>query len=236
MSRASSARRRSQHDPLSVVIADFQNNRPTIPRSTGRLEPMLQARARRRQIHQRLRPQPHRAAPLACVRPNSSTKRPRAKSRCKQGLSVILAGSMIAQGSGYTIAVKAAHRHGRSHGRCRVPTRDEQGRRRRSGDDTLMTTVRTALGDEASESDQMFAMASLSATSLDVVRPLRRGAGSIVEQPLRGSARKHSLKAVELDPKFGVGYTSLAACVAQSRPGRRKRRSISTKRSAISTA
>ena len=47
-----------------------------------------------------------------------------------------------------------------------------------------MTTVRTALGDETSESAQMFAMASLSATSLDVVRHYAAAHGSVVEQPV----------------------------------------------------
>ena len=67
-----------------------------------------------------------------------------------------------------------------------------------------MTTVRKALGDEASESAQLFAMASLSATSLDVVR-LYAAAQDAASNGKFEEARQQALKAVELDPKFGVG-------------------------------
>jgi tetratricopeptide (TPR) repeat protein len=72
-----------------------------------------------------------------------------------------------------------------------------------------MTTVRTALGDEASESAQMFAMASLSATSLDVVRHYA-AAQEASSNNRFDEARESLLKAVEVDPKFGVGYQLLA--------------------------
>ena len=72
-----------------------------------------------------------------------------------------------------------------------------------------MTTVRTALGDEASESAQMFAMASLSATSLDVVRHYAAAQEASSNNRFE-EARASLLKAVELDPKFGIGYQLLA--------------------------
>ena len=71
------------------------------------------------------------------------------------------------------------------------------------------TTVRKALGDDTSESNQLFAMASLSATSLDVVRSTRRRRTPRATASSRRRGRT-LLKAVELDPKFGVGYQLLA--------------------------
>ena len=73
----------------------------------------------------------------------------------------------------------------------------------------LVTAVRQALGDETSESKQMFAMASLSATSLDVVGHYA-AAQEAASNGKFGEARLNLLKAVALDPQFGVGYQLLA--------------------------
>ena len=83
---------------------------------------------------------------------------------------MVLSGSIEPQGRGaYSISVKAtqavtgkviARAQGRASSKDQVL--DVATR--------LVTRVRRALGDEASESAQMFAMASLSTTSLDVVR------------------------------------------------------------------
>ena len=72
-----------------------------------------------------------------------------------------------------------------------------------------MTGVRKALGDETSDSAQLFAMKSLSTTSLDVVSHY----AAAVEAQSRGKvdvALENFSKAVELDPKFGLGYQGLA--------------------------
>src|SRR5207244_747860 len=86
----------------------------------------------------------------------------------KEALGVVLSGSIDKQGAGYEVSVKAAQAvtgnvvassKGRASSKDQVlPTATK-----------LVTTVRKALGDEASQSDQMFAMTSVSATSLDVV-------------------------------------------------------------------
>ena len=48
-----------------------------------------------------------------------------------------------------------------------------------------MTAVRKALGDDTSDSAQMFAMASLSTTSLEVLRHYAAGKGSLVQRQVR---------------------------------------------------
>src|SRR5207247_1137193 len=74
----------------------------------------------------------------------------------------------------------------------------------------LIAKVRKSLGDEASESAQIFTMANLSATSLDVVR-LYAAAQEAASNGKFTDAIQNAAKAVELDPKFGVGYQVLAA-------------------------
>ncbi len=73
----------------------------------------------------------------------------------------------------------------------------------------LVSSVRKALGDQASTSDQMFAMTSLSASSLDVVRHYAAAQEAASNNKFE-EARQNLLKAIELDPQFGVGYLALA--------------------------
>ena len=73
-----------------------------------------------------------------------------------------------------------------------------------------MASVRKALGDETSESNQLFAMRTLSTSSLEVLSHY----AAAVEAQSKGKfedARKSFLQAVELDPNFGLGYQGLAA-------------------------
>jgi Flp pilus assembly protein TadD len=72
-----------------------------------------------------------------------------------------------------------------------------------------MARIRKALGDRTSESAQIFAMKSLTASSLDVVTHY----AAAVEAQSKGKmeeARQEYLKAVALDSKFGLGYQGLA--------------------------
>ena len=76
-----------------------------------------------------------------------------------------------------------------------------------------MARVRKVLGDRTSESDQLFAMRSVSASSLEVVSHYAAG----MEAQARGKfeeARKSLSRAVELDPNFGLGYQGLSAMSA----------------------
>jgi tetratricopeptide (TPR) repeat protein len=194
------------HAPVSVLIADFQNF--TSDRTFDRtLEPMLRRALEgagfitaydRTQIRARLGVQPPETLDDVSAR----------ELAVKEGLGVVLTGSIDRQGSGYGVAVKAAQTvtgdviamaQGRASDKAQileVATR-------------LVATVRKALGDDESESAQQFAMASLSATSLDVVR-LYAAAQDAASNNKFEEARQSSLKAVELDPKFGIGYQLLA--------------------------
>ena len=159
--------RRSQHDPVSVVIADFQNNTKD-PAFDGTLEPMLKRALEgasfitafdrdgiRRQVGAQLPEQLDEAAARGIA--------------VKQGLGVVLAGS-ISSGRQRAIrvsvnATQAVTGEVITSNQARAASKDQV----LDVATRLMTRVRSALGDEASSSAQLFAMASLSATSLDVV-------------------------------------------------------------------
>jgi len=198
-----------QHDPVSVVIADFQNN-TNDPAFDGVLEPMLKRALEGANFitaYDRIR-----LRTTVGVRPPERLDEVAAREiAVKQGLNVIVAGSINPQGSGYSVALKvvqAVTGNVIATGERRAPNKDEV----LAAATRLTANVRTALGDETSESDLMFAATSLSATSLDVVRHYVAGmeASSNSRQE---EARQSFATALELNPKFGIAYTSLAAAL-----------------------
>ena len=194
-------------EPVSVVIADFQNNTNDAA-FTNVLEPTLKRALEGASFitaYDRFR-----LSSTVGVRPPERLDEVAAREiAVKQGLNVIVAGAISPQGSGYTVSIKAVHA---VTGNV-LATGD---RRASSKDDVLAAatrlsaTVRTALGDQTSESDQMFAMTSLSATSLDVVRHYVAGMEA-ASNNRQEEARQQFAAALEKDPKFGIAYTSLAA-------------------------
>ena len=131
----------------------------------------------------------------------------------KQGVGVVLAGSIAPYRDGYEISVRAmqavtgneiVNTSGRASNKDGVLEATAK----------LMARVRKVLGDRTSESDQLFAMRSVSASSLEVLSHYAAGNGS----DRRGaSSRRHDKslsRAVELDPNFGLGYQGLSAMSA----------------------
>jgi serine/threonine-protein kinase len=195
-----------QHDPVSVVIADFQNNTSETAFNAV-VEPMLKRALEGAGFitaYDRLR-----LRTVAGVQAEKLDEVSAREIAVKQGFGVIVAGMISPQGSGYNVSIKAVQA---VTGNV-LATGDRSAA---SKDDVLAAatrlaaTVRTALGDETSESDQIFAMTSLSATSLDVVRQYVEG----MEAMSNGKAEDARVKfaaALDMDPKFGIAYTSLAA-------------------------
>ena len=192
-------------DPVSLVIADFDNrtNDATFDRT---LEPML-----RRALEgagfinafDRIR-----VGTALGARPEKLDETTAREIAVKQGLGVVLAGSIAPQGSGYALSMRAIH----------TVTGNEivnvQGRASGKDDvlpaaNRLVARIRTALGDVESEADQIFAMTSLSVTSLDVVKHYAEGMAAQSNNRFE-EARQSFARAVELDPKFGLAYSSLA--------------------------
>jgi serine/threonine protein kinase/tetratricopeptide (TPR) repeat protein len=197
----------AQHDPVSVVIADLQNNTgdATFDRT---LEPMLK-RALEDAGFISAFDRNGITRTLGVRSPENLDEAAAREIAVKQGLGVVLSGSIDRQGSGYGISIKAVQT---VTGNVITSTKARATNKEQVlGVATrLVATVRMALGDETSESTQIFAMASLSATSLDVVRhyaaAMEAASRNKFDEALQGAA-----KAVELDPKFGIGYQVLAS-------------------------
>jgi serine/threonine protein kinase/tetratricopeptide (TPR) repeat protein len=191
-----------QHDPISVVIADF-DNRTDDAGLDHALEPILKRALEGASFISAF--DRDAVTRIVGVRPPAKMDGPSAREiALKQGLGVVVSGSVDRQGSGYGVSIKAAQTvtgtvladvKGKASTKQQIlPTATR-----------LVTAVRKALGDEASESDQIFAMTNLSATSLDVVR-FYAAAQEAASKGKFEEARDNALKAVALDPNFGVGY------------------------------
>jgi serine/threonine protein kinase/tetratricopeptide (TPR) repeat protein len=195
-----------QHDPVTVLIADFDNktNDPTFDHT---LEPMLKLALEGASFisaHDRTR---IRAA-FSVTPPEKFDEAAARQIGIKQAAGIVLSGSIGPSGGGYDVSLKAVHpitgdvvgsAAGRASGKEQVLATVTK----------VATTIRKALGDKTSDSAQLLAMRTISANSLDVVSQYAAG----VESASKGNyeeARRHFLKAVELDPKFGLGYQGLA--------------------------
>jgi serine/threonine protein kinase/predicted Zn-dependent protease len=191
---------------VSVLIADFVNNTKD-PAFDRTLEPMIKRALEgagfitafdREGITRTLGVQPPERLDEAAARVLAN----------KQLVGVVLAGSIEPQGSGYRLSVKAT----RAVTEEVVTTRQANAAGKEQVFDVvarLAARVRRALGDEASESSQMFAMQSVSAASVDVVRYWVAGREAAANRDYE-EARRNYLMAVKLDPKFGLGYQGLA--------------------------
>lgn len=195
-----------QHDPVTVIVADIDNRTgdATFDRT---LEPMLK-RALEGASFVSAYDRTGIGRALGVRPPERMTEEAAREIAVKQGLGVVVAGSLERQGTGYRVAIKAVRP---VNGEV---VADEQARA--SSPDQVLTVatrlvgaVRRALGDDASESGQIFTMASLSATSLEVVR-LYAAAQDAMSNNKFDEAREHAAKAIAIDPKFGIGYQLLA--------------------------
>ena len=145
-----------QHDPVSVVIADFQNN--TTQRALDHvIEPMMRRALEGAGFINAFDGARLRSAVGLAVAENFDETAAR-DFAAKQGLGVVVAGTVTQSGSGYNIAIKAVQA---STGNV-IATAD----RSVTGSEDLFTgatrlaaTIRTALGDETKESAQIQALA-----------------------------------------------------------------------------
>jgi len=195
------------HAPVSVLIADFQNgtNDPTFDRT---LEPMLK-RALEGASFISAFDRSGISGTLGVRPPEKLDETAAREIAVKQGLNAVLSGSIQRQGSGYAISVKAAQAvagtviataNGRASSKDQVLGVATK----------LVTAVRKALGDDTSDSAQLFAMQTLSTTSLEVVRHYAAAAEASTNNKFDEAFKSFS-KTVELDPKFGAGYVGMAA-------------------------
>lgn len=194
------------HDPVSVVLADIEN-RTGDPTFDNTLEPQIK-RALEGAGFITAYDRTGISRTLGVKPPEKLDENVAREVAVKQGLGVVVSGAIAPAGNGYEVSIKATRT---VSGDVITAARARAGSRDRVLEtaNRLVTNVRQALGDKASESEQMFAMASLSATSLEVVRYY----GQAMEAQSKNDfeqARENFLKTVELDPRFGIGYQGLS--------------------------
>jgi eukaryotic-like serine/threonine-protein kinase len=193
--------------PVTVIIADLQNN--TNDRTfDGTLEPML-TRALEGASFINAYDRNRVRTGLGVAPPESFNETGAREFAVKQGVPVVLAGSLDARGNGFELSFKAAH----------AVTGDviTTARRRAASRDAVLATalqvmndIRQGLGDRNTSGDaQLFAMRSVSASSLEVIG--HYAAAVQAQSNLRfEEARDSYAKAVAIDPEFGLGYQGLA--------------------------
>jgi hypothetical protein len=202
-----------QHEPVVLLIADMAN-RTGDAALNGTLEPVMKLALEDAGFITAYDRNGLRGLGVP-ARPSLDDQAARTIA-IEQGLGVVLSGSIQKQAGAYTVAVKA----------IRPVTGEElfNEQARASSRDTvlqsatgLMSDMRNALGDDASESAKQVAMASLSATSLEVVQPYAAALAAASANKFE-EALQYALKAIEIDKNFGLGY--LIAAVHSSNLGR----------------
>jgi tetratricopeptide (TPR) repeat protein len=195
-----------QHDPVSVVVADFANTSGEAAFDRT-LEPVLKLALEgagfisaydRTSISRNLGVKP----------PEKLDEHAATEIAVKQGLGVVLSGAVAREGYRYLVSIRATQAVSGQEiakGSKRVTTRDQV----LAAITELATSVREALGDDTSGSAQRFAMETLSATSLEVIREYA-GAMEALSRSRFETARQGFKKAVTLDPNFGLAYAGLA--------------------------
>jgi eukaryotic-like serine/threonine-protein kinase len=198
-----------QHDPVSVVIADFQNSTGDAS-FDGTLASTLQLAlegasfisAYDRTVIGRIG-----VAPPATL--NEVAARELA---VKQGLGFVVSGAVQPEGRGYRLTLKAAEV---VTGNV-ITTASENVTSKDAvvpAVTRMAANVRTILGDETSESAQMFAMETLNARSLDVIQYYARAMDALNKGRYE-EARQHAQEAAKSDPDFGSAYGILASASA----------------------
>ncbi len=198
------------HAPVSVVISDFANGTG----DTGldrTLEPVIKLSLE--------------SAPFITAYAHSDVRRAlnvdpqdpfdeRAANELavKQGLGVVVAGSIDKADQGYRLRATA-----RQAVTGKVVARAEREASSRDGVlaavGRLSDEIRQRLGDESSDSEQRFAMDTLTATSLDVVHDYAVAMEALSSSQFE-AARASFQRAVERDPAFGLAYAGRAIASA----------------------
>jgi serine/threonine protein kinase/Flp pilus assembly protein TadD len=194
------------HEPVSVLIADFQNKTGDATFDKA-LEPMMKLALEgagfisaydRAGIRRTLGVRP----------PDKLDERAAQEIAVKQGLGVVLSGSVDRQGSRYGVSVKATQAV--TGNVIASATERASSKDKVLGVATsLASKVREALGDDTSDSAKRFAMDTLSATSLEVVREYA-GAMEALSRSKNSEALQGFSKAATLDPNFGLAHAGMA--------------------------
>jgi tetratricopeptide (TPR) repeat protein len=126
-----------------------------------------------------------------------------------QGLNVVVSGSVDRRGSDYQLSLRAVQTvTGKvlANADATAPNKDQV----LFAVTKLGSAARKALGDATSESEQRLSMETLSAANLEAVHEYATGLDTLSAGRF-AEAQAHLVRAVALDPNFGIAYTILAS-------------------------
>src|SRR5262245_51217249 len=196
-----------QREPLSILIADFQN-RTGDPGFDGTLEPALGISVEGASFITAYRRD--QARDLA-VQMKAGTRLDDTAALLvsrREGIKVVLAGSVESKGSGYTIAVQAIDpANGKPLGSAKASASSKADVLKALA--PIAATIRGVLGDTSPESEKLAAAETVTASSFDALRAYERA-----QQLARGSRLEEALasykEAIALDPAMGRAYAGMA--------------------------
>jgi tetratricopeptide (TPR) repeat protein len=196
------------HEPVSILIADFQNTTGD-PAFDHALEPMVRLALEGAGFISAYDRNRIRSA-FGLTPPEKLDEREAREIAVRQGVAVVLAGSIGPRGNGYDVSIKAIQaltgkelaadnrRASTKNGVLETATK-------------VVSTVREILGDSTtSDTAQVLAMRSISSNSLEVAAYYAAALEAQYKTDYE-EARRNYLKALEEDPTFGLGYQGLAA-------------------------
>src|SRR5882762_9293212 len=197
------------HAPVSLLIADFDNNTGDSV-FDGTLEPMLGIalegapfissynRGQAKKVAARLQPgTTHMDASLAQL------------VAVREGVNVVVSGSIVQEGSGYTVAVTSMDT---ATGKAIVQEQQKASNKQEvlAAAGKLAERIRTGLGDTTPESAQRSAAETFTAASLEAAHAYAMGQDLQQTGKWDDAMAAYNL-AVELDPELGRAYAGLAA-------------------------
>jgi tetratricopeptide (TPR) repeat protein len=195
------------HVPVSVLVADLQNRTSDLIFDRT-LEPMLRLGLEGANFITAYDRSAIRGT-LGVRPPDRLDEQTAREMAVREGLGVVLSGSVAPQDGGYLISLKAVQ----SVSGQVIVTVDAPAATKEqvlSVATRLIAGVRRGLGDDASDSAQLFGMVTLSTASLEAVEHFAAALEASTNNRFEEAFENFS-KAVQLDPKFGAGYIGMAA-------------------------
>jgi tetratricopeptide (TPR) repeat protein len=194
-------------EPLSILIADFQN-RTGDPGFDGTLEPALGLSVEGASFITAYRRDQARDVAAQIKAGNRLDDTAALLVSRREGIKVVLAGSVQSAGSGYTIAVQALDTaNGKALGSAKATAASKAEVLKALA--PIAATIRSVLGDTTPESEKLAAAETVTASSLDALRAYER-AQDLARSGKLDEALAAYKQAIALDPAMGRAYAGMA--------------------------
>lgn len=200
-------------DPVVVLVADF-DNRSGDPAFQGAVEQTLAIALEGASYITLFKPKEARTI-AGALAPDKSTRITEDVGRLiahREGIKVLVAGSIDAQGSGYRVQLRALDPVTAKP--LATASRSVNGKDQvLNAVASMALNVRQALGESKSEMAKVAAAETVTAASLDAMHAYARAQELQVSNQYQAALQQYQ-RAVELDPQFGRAYAGIAGVYA----------------------